>query len=51
MYEELQEEFRASSPFAVMYQVIENAAYRSSLDGLKLGPTADTNHMYRVIKR
>ena len=51
MYEELQDEFRASSPFAMLYQVIENAAFRSNLDGLKLGPTADTNYMYRVSKR
>ena len=51
MYEELQDEFRANSPFAVLYQVIENAAFRSNLDGLKLGPTADTNYMYRVSKR
>jgi peptide/nickel transport system substrate-binding protein len=51
MYEELQDDFRASSPFAMMYQVIENAAFRNNLDGLKLGPTADTNYMYRVSKR
>lgn len=51
MYEELQAEFRKSSPFIMLYQQTEVAAYRSNVDGLKLGPTFDTNYMFKVAKR
>ncbi|SFC22210.1 peptide/nickel transport system substrate-binding protein [Polaromonas sp. OV174] len=51
MYEELQAEFRKTSPFVMLYQQTEVAAYRSNLDGLKLGPTFDTNYMFKVAKR
>ena len=51
MYEELQAEFRKTSPFVMLYQQTEVAAYRNNVDGLKLGPTFDTNYMFRVSKR
>ncbi|MGV8805084.1 MAG: ABC transporter substrate-binding protein [Polaromonas sp.] len=51
MYEELQAEFRKTSPFIMLYQQTEVAAYRSNVEGLKLGPTFDTNYMFRVAKR
>ncbi|MEO5661404.1 MAG: ABC transporter substrate-binding protein [Polaromonas sp.] len=51
MYEELQAEFRKTSPFVMLYQQTEVAAYRSNVDGLKLGPTFDTNYMFKVAKR
>ena len=51
MYEELQAEFRRTSPFIMLYQQTEVAAYRANVEGLKLGPTFDTNYMFRVAKR
>ena len=51
MYEELQAEFRKTSPFVMLYQQTEVAAYRSNVEGLKLGPTFDTNYMFKVAKR
>lgn len=51
MYEELQAEFRKTSPFIMLYQQTEVAALRSNVDGLKLGPTFDTNYMFKVAKR
>jgi peptide/nickel transport system substrate-binding protein len=51
MYEDLQAEFRKTSPFIMLYQQTEVAAVRSNVDGLKLGPTFDTNYMFNVSKR
>ena len=51
MYDELQAEFRKTSPFIMLYQQTEVAAYRSNLEGLKLGPSFDTNYMFKVAKR
>ena len=51
MYEELQAEFRLTSPFIMLYQKTEVAAVRSNVEGLTLGPTFDTNYMFRVAKR
>ena len=51
MYEELQAEFRRTSPFIMLYQQTEVAAYRANVEGLKLGPTFVTNYMFRVAKR
>ena len=51
MYEELQAEFRKTSPFVMLYQQIEVAAYRNNLDGLKLGPSFSNNYMFNVSKR
>ena len=51
MYEDLQAEFRKTSPFIMLYQQTEVAAFRGNVDGLKLGPTFDTNYMFNASKR
>ena len=51
MYQEIQAEFRKSSPFVMLYQQTEVAAYRSNVDGLKIGPTSDSTYMFVVGKR
>jgi peptide/nickel transport system substrate-binding protein len=51
MYEELQAEFRKTSPFIMLYQQTEVAAYRGNVEGLKLGPSFSTNYMFKVAKR
>jgi peptide/nickel transport system substrate-binding protein len=51
LYEALQADFRKTSPFIMLYQQIEVAAYRSNVEGLKLGPTFDNNYMFNVSKR
>ncbi len=50
MYEEMQAEFRKSSPFVVIFQQTEVAAMRSDVQGLKLGPTSDSTYMFKVSK-
>jgi peptide/nickel transport system substrate-binding protein len=50
LYEEIQAEFRRTSPFVMLYQQIEVAAYRSDVQGLKIGPTSDTTYMFKVSK-
>ncbi|MCX2860551.1 ABC transporter substrate-binding protein [Paucibacter sp. PLA-PC-4] len=51
MYQDIQAEFRKTSPFVILFQQTEVAAYRSNLSGLKLGPTFSTNYMFKVSKR
>jgi peptide/nickel transport system substrate-binding protein len=51
MYQEIQAEFRQASPFIMVFQQTEVAAYRANLDGLKVGPTSDTTYMFLVGKR
>jgi peptide/nickel transport system substrate-binding protein len=51
MYEEMQADFRKNSPFVMLYQQTEVAAFRSDVEGLKLGPTSDTTYMFRVSKK
>ena len=51
MYEEMQADFRKNSPFVMLYQQTEVAAMRSDVEGLKIGPTSDTTHMFRVSKK
>ena len=51
MYEEMQADFRRNSPFVMLYQQTEVAAFRSDVEGLKLGPTSDTTYMFRVSKK
>ena len=51
LYEEMQAEFRRSSPFIMLYQQTEVAAYRATVDGLRIGPTSDSTYVYRVSKR
>ena len=50
MYEEMQAEFRKDSPFVMLFQQIETAAFRSDVQGLKLGPTSDATYMFKVSK-
>ncbi len=51
MYEEMQADFRKDSPFVMLYQQTEVAAFRSGVEGLKIGPTSDTTYMFMVSKR
>jgi len=51
MYQEIQAEFRNSSPFVMLYQQTEVAAFRANLDGLKLGPTSDSTYLWAVSKK
>lgn len=50
MYEEIQAEFRRTSPFVMLFQQTEVAAFRGNVEGLRLGPTSDTTYMFRVSK-
>jgi peptide/nickel transport system substrate-binding protein len=50
MYQEIQAEFRKSSPFVMLYQQIDVAAYRSNVAGLKIGPTSDSTYLFNVSK-
>ena len=51
MYQEMQADFRATSPFVMLYQQTEVAAYRSNVDGLRIGPTSDSTYLFAVSKR
>lgn len=51
MYQDIQVEFRKTSPFVMLYQQTEVAAFRANVDGLKIGPTSDTTYMFNVSKR
>jgi peptide/nickel transport system substrate-binding protein len=51
MYQELQAEFRKTSPFVMLFQQNEVAAMRSNVDGLRIGSTADATYMFKVSKR
>lgn len=51
MYQDIQAEFRKSSPFVMLYQQTEVAAYRSNVSGLKIGPTSDSTYVHAVSKR
>jgi peptide/nickel transport system substrate-binding protein len=51
IYEKMQAEFRATSPFIMIYQQTEVAAYRVNVTGFRIGPTSDTNYVYRAAKR
>ena len=50
MYEEMQAEFRKTSPFIMIYQQLETAAMRSDVGNLKLGSTSDSTYMFKVTK-
>ncbi len=50
MYEEMQADFRKTSPFVMLYQQIETAALRADVQGLKIGPTSDATYMFKVSK-
>jgi peptide/nickel transport system substrate-binding protein len=51
MYQDIQAEFRKTSPFVMLFQQTEVAAYRSNVQGLKLGPTFSSNYMFTVSKK
>ncbi len=51
LYQAIQAEFRKTSPFVMLFQQTEVAAYRANVQGLKLGPTADSTYVYRVGKQ
>jgi peptide/nickel transport system substrate-binding protein len=51
MYQDMQAEFRKTSPFVMLYQETEVAAFRSNVEGLRIGPTADATYMFNVSKR
>jgi len=51
MYQEMQADFRATSPFVMLYQQTEVAAYRANVDGLRIGPTSDSTYLFAVSKR
>ena len=51
MYEDMQAEFRKTSPFIMLYQQVEVAAVRSNVDGFKLGPTFGSDYMFTASKR
>ena len=50
MYEKMQADFRKDSPFVMLFQQTEVAAYRSNVAGLKIGPTSDSTYMFKVTK-
>ena len=51
LYQEIQAEFRKSSPFVMLYQQTDVAAFRANVQGLKIGPTSDSTYMFVVSKR
>ena len=51
MYQDIQAEFRKSSPFVMLYQQTEVAAMRANVDGLKIGPTSDSTYLFNVSKK
>ena len=51
MYQEIQAEFRKSSPFVMLYQQTDVAAFRANVQGLKIGPTSDSTYLFVVSKR
>ena len=50
MYQEIQAEFRATSPFVMLYQQTEVAALRANVAGFRLGPTSDSTLVFGVSK-
>lgn len=51
LYQAMQAEFRKTSPFIMLFQQTEVAAFRGNVEGLKLGPTFDTNYVFNVSKK
>lgn len=51
MYAEIQAEFRRSSPFVMLFQQIDAAAYRANVDGFRIGPTSDSTYLHVVSKK
>lgn len=51
LYQAIEAEFRKTSPFVMLYQQTDVAAFRSNVDGLKIGPTSDTTSVSAIGKR
>ncbi len=51
LYLALQAEFRKTSPFVMLYQQTEVAAYRANVEDLHIGPTSDSTYVYLVGKK
>jgi peptide/nickel transport system substrate-binding protein len=51
MYQDIQAEFRKTSPFVMLFQQNEVAALRANVDGLRIGSTSDATYMFKVSKR
>jgi len=51
LYQDIQADFRKTSPFVMLFQQTEVAAHRKNVAGLRLGPTADGTLLYKVSKR
>jgi peptide/nickel transport system substrate-binding protein len=50
-YQDLQADFRKVSPFAILFQVVEVAGLRASVDGFTIGATSESTHLFNVRKR
>ncbi|QPF76406.1 ABC transporter substrate-binding protein [Roseateles sp. DAIF2] len=51
LYQEIQAEVRKTSPFVLLFQQTEVAAYRNNVENLKLGPTFSSNYMFTISKK
>jgi peptide/nickel transport system substrate-binding protein len=51
MYQEMQADFRRTSPFVMLFQQTEVAAYRANVEGLRIGPTSDATYLFNVSKK
>ncbi|WEX76640.1 ABC transporter substrate-binding protein [Sinorhizobium numidicum] len=50
IYKELQKSVLEDSPFVIIFQQTEVAGLRGNVNGLKLGPSFDTNYVWNVSK-
>jgi peptide/nickel transport system substrate-binding protein len=50
LYQEIQAEFRKTSPFVMLYQQTEVAALRAGVQGFRIGPTSDSTYVHSVTK-
>ena len=50
MYQDIQAEFRTTSPFVMLYQQTEVAALRANVAGFRVGPTSDSTLVHVVSK-
>jgi peptide/nickel transport system substrate-binding protein len=51
VYEDLQREHQKTSPFVIMFQQVEVAAFRKGVEGFVVGPTSDTNFYHPIEKK
>lgn len=51
LYEEIQAEFRRTSPFVMLFQQTAVAGVRATVDGYRIGPTSDSTLLAPVSKR